>query len=835
MNIKTTVILFGALVGALFIFGITQYLGVKKAGALDEFVFPEFHDKKKGSTSKDIDTVEIVRTKPKSETLVFVKRDDGWQMEKPYRGLRVDRFLVDRLVHQVTDAKKEKTDLAPNLGEYGLDEPGLVVTLKKGVEREWKLNVGKETGGTATQVVYVTSSARTGPMVVKRNDLDAVFKNLNDFRSKDLLGSNTQNTEAITVKVGDGEPLSLVRKDGKWQFEKPAYGEAEFDGEPSPPTADERKITGVRDLLDVVGQIRVESDADFVDANASDEDLKKYGLTKDKPERMRVEVKYAPSGLLGKEEAKKAVTETLLIGKKVEEKDAKVDRYYARLAGETSVVRITAKSFTPLVTVAGSPDLLRNRDLVQIDQNRADSIDITGGGGPLKLRKTDMFGEWKVFAGGAGRKADRMAVQTLLGDLTRTRIVKSFPSEKREAELGFDKPTAEVAIWVDGLKSDDKKDAKKDDKKEDKKEEKKEDKKEEKKDSGEPALKSDKPTVRLTFGKKEDNLLYVKRQVGDEKPTLVAIEAAPLLDKLSDGPLAYLDRMLPQLPPEETVTKLVLQRPGETFELEKPEKQDEKAGPPVWNLQQPATLKGRTVDPFSMMKLLRSLSFLIADKYVAEKPSDAELESKYGLKSPAYRVAVTTKQGDKVEEHVFLFGKEIDDKSGRRYAKLGNSDLIFQVQSNAIEPLKGQLLDTTVFRFDPAKVRILKLTGWHSIDPSIAPLEMERKDGQWKARLEVEGSKVDSFLVGLANLRAQNFIAGAAKPEYKLSLKEGGMEIAVTFEGDKEPSYIMTVGPHNATDKGNYATTNKLPNTVLLLPEELFKAPMSGPSHFVKK
>src|SRR5262249_16875899 len=155
---------------------------------------------------------------------------------------------------------------------------------------------------------------------------------------------------------------------------------------------------------------------------------------------------------------------------------------------------------------------------------------------------------------------------------------------------------------------------------------------------------------------------------------------------------------------------------------------------------------------------------------------------------------------------------------GRHYAKLGSGDLVFLVQSHTVSRLKGELLDTTVFRFDPAKVRVLKLTGWHSIDPSIAPLEMERKDGQWQARFAVEGNKVDSFLAGRASLRAQKFIPGAAKPEHKLSLKEGGMEIAITFEGDKEPSYVMTVGPHNATDKGNYATTNKLANTVLLLP-----------------
>ncbi len=827
MNIKTTILLFGALVGMLLVFGVMQLTGVRPPGALDAFVLPDFHNKKSGAATKDIDTVEITRTRPKPETLVFVKGDDGWQMVKPHR-LRVDKFLVDRVVSQVADAKREKADLSTNLGEYGLDEPGTVVTLKRGVDREWKLNVGKETGGSSTAVAYVTSSQRKEPMAVKRNELDALFKGANDFRSKELLASGAFNTEAVTVKVGDGDPLSLAKgKDGKWAFEKPAYGDADYEGEPTAPTGDEKKISGVRDLLDAVGGIRAESEADFVEAAASEEDLKKYGLEKGNPARLRVEVKYAPGGMLGKDEKRGPVTETLLIGKRVEDKDAKADRYYARLESENAVVRVPAKSVEPLVRVAGSPETLRNRDLVQLDTAKADAVDVKNAAGTLKLRKTGgPFDDWKVFAGGAGRKADRMAVQDLLNDLTRKRQVKNFPSEKREGDLGFDRPTAEVSLWVDGLKKDDKKDEKKEEKKDDKKEE----KKEEKKADDEPALKSDKPAVRLVFGKKEDNLLYVKRIVGDEKPVLLAVEATPLLDKLGDGALAYLDRNLPSLPPEDTVTKITLLRDGETYELVRKEDKS-------WSVQQPATFQGRTADSGKIAQLLATLRNLMADKFVAEKPSDADLEAKFGLKSPPYKVTLTTTNKEKTEDHVFLFGKETGDKD-LRYAKRGDGDLVFQVGAFALGPIKGELLDTTVFKFDPAKVRVVKLTGWHNVDPDIPPLEVERKDGQWTAKnrtnFPLDGAKVDSLLAALANLRAQKFLPGAAKPEHKLSLKEGALEIAITFEGDAAPSYLLTVGPHHAADKGHYATTNKLATTALLLPEEPFKGPLSGTSHFRK-
>ena len=36
--------------------------------------------------------------------------------------------------------------MASNLGQYGLNDPQIVVTLKKG-DQEWKLNVGEQTTG----------------------------------------------------------------------------------------------------------------------------------------------------------------------------------------------------------------------------------------------------------------------------------------------------------------------------------------------------------------------------------------------------------------------------------------------------------------------------------------------------------------------------------------------------------------------------------------------------------------------------------------------------------------------------------------------------------------
>src|SRR5262249_45956818 len=157
------------------------------------------------------------------EKLVFERTEQGWRSRQP--DVRVDTYLVDRVVQQVSRARKdEKADVAPNLKQFGLDQPALVVTLtQKGGEREWKLNLGNESPGGDQVVVYVPPSDRKDPMAVKRSELDALFKHLNDFRTKDLLVANSFNTTAVSLQKAGGEPITIEKSaDNKWRFQKPA-------------------------------------------------------------------------------------------------------------------------------------------------------------------------------------------------------------------------------------------------------------------------------------------------------------------------------------------------------------------------------------------------------------------------------------------------------------------------------------------------------------------------------------------------------------------------------------------------------------------------------------
>jgi hypothetical protein len=719
------------------------------------------------------------------------------------------------------------------LEKFGLKPPAEVITLKKGTDREWKLNVGNESiGGPTSALVYVTSSAGAKmPDAVKRTELDGAFKEQNDFRAKDLLGESGElagpaNIRSIKLHETQHPPIALEKSgDDRWRFVQPSYGEASYEGETPPPGDTQKRVTGVRELLNDADNLRVDSSADFVADNVTD--FAKYGLEAQKPERLRVEVQRKRSGEATPDQAKEPLTRILLVGKKADDKGEKL---YARIEGESSVVRLPAKNIDALSKLAENPAVLRNRDLVDIDSAKTDAIDIKAAGHELKLRKPQAT--WKIYEGAKAQNADDPSVQELLRALNAKRQVESFPDPAKEGELGFDKPSAVVSLWVDGLK---KEEEKKDEKKDAKPDEKK-DKPEAKKDA-EPELKDPKPTVKLTFGKKDNNLVYVRRESGSDK-AVVAVPAT-LLGKVDQGRLSFLDRNLPSFSENADVAGLVLQRGGQTFDIEK-EKKDDKA-PAIWKLKEPKDVAGRTANAATVDRIVAELRGLRTDKLVSEQASPAALEE-FGLKTPSLTatVKVKDKDGKKTEDWIYQFGKETPDKSGR-YAKENKSDLVFVVTPGVVETLGGELQDPTVFHFDPDKIKTLKLVGWKQVASFTFTLELEQKSPKtWTVKtpadFDLDGEQVTTFVNDLAGLKVSRFVVrkGTPKPEHKLSPTDRTLQIELTLEGEKSP-LTLTIGALDAKEKGYFAQSSTLPGDIFLLPQDHFEKLLGGPKFFSKK
>jgi hypothetical protein len=861
MNLKTTYILFGVVFAVLLVVGLLQIYNPKNPTTESDYVFPDLVNKEGNVTPSEIDNVRVERTvKGNKENLLFVRDGANWEIREPAK-VRIESYQVEDLVRKLMSVRKETTKTTSNLKEYGLEDPAVVVTLQKG-DKTYNLSLGSET---ATTVVYgLASTDPKKPFAIKKASLDPVFKPFNDFRSKELLAAKPFQTTAVALKNKKEDELALEKVGGaRWRFQKPNFGEADYDGETTPPGEPaglSKKITGVHELLNQIEAIRVETDSDFLASNVSDADLaSKYGLEMNKPDLLRIEVKQPKDTPKPGEAPKETITQVLLIGKKAEPdkddkgKETKADYYYARLENENSVMRVPAKKVEGLIAVVENPSELRDRNLISMDPNTIDAIDIQNSTGSFKLRRPNIVVPWSLYRNsGSGEMTDLAAVQNLVAALTAKRLVNSWPDPKKpefsDKELQFDHPTAVISLWENAIapeekkeeKKDDKNDEKKDEKKEEKKDgdnkdEKKEEKKEEKKD-GPPKLKPDVKPTRLTFGKhdRDKHIIYVRRETRDDPATATLLTVPDTLyDRITAGPLAYLDRKLPSW--VEAATKVTLTRSGQTFQLEKGETV-------AWTFKEPKDLAGRRANGLSVQMMIENLRSLQVMRFVAENPPEAELQSQYGLKPPLIDVTVSvpTKEKDKPEEFAFQFGKETEDKQGV-FAKMSKSKMVFVVHKSILTNLQADLRDPSLFDFEPASVKKLKVVFWIDAKSEEDTLELERKPGgAWSVLapakfMDFDDSKAESFLSMLGHLRAEKIISAtdAPKPDQaKFDLKAGALQIEVTLT-DKDKPVTLTIGG-DVDKKSFYAKSSATGDEVFLVPFSLFDGVKGKPNYFKK-
>jgi hypothetical protein len=849
MNFKTTWILFGVL---LLLLGGTALLLLTgpKPGEEGKLLA--------GIDPKDVTRVVVERRQPTETRLVFVRVDkDHWKLEEPYAA-NLDGRTVESMVGDVVNAKTttKGADLSGSPGSFDLDRPPLSVMLTAG-DTTITVNFGKVSlGSSESSFVYANTSRDRNPVAIKRSSLAAafrdvpdaknagdLFKPVNAFRQPDLLLAN-HAFDAINVVTtvrlkGDKAEIVLNKTTGgTWQFEKPAgFGDADVEGDPGT-AATGAPPNGIKPLLNDLAQVRASSTDDFIEDVT---DFKQYGL--DPPAGPRLEVVVA-----GKGENAAPTTEVVTVGKK----EDKGDKVYVRPGNEHAVAKVSEKSIEPLRKLIDDPGALRSRALLPAGTVGLDALDIRVGSDPaIELRK--LPDGWKLYgAAGAPKPANNQAVQDLISQLGNRRLIREFPDPKlSDADKGFDKPSAVVTLWVNGIveepKPEEKKDAKQggeaqqappakkdtvsdSSQKHSQPPESKDAKKEEKKEPAKPKLKE--PTAKLTFGKRDKDLLYVRREINGAKADFAVPES--LLPVITRGRLDYLDQILPSFTPDQA-TKLTFTRGGVTWVVEK-ETKDKAA--PTWVIRQPANLAGRPAEASQVSALLGDLAGLRPSRLWAEKATDRELE-RFGLKAPAV-TAVVALTDEKKKEMTYQFGAETDDKS-QVYARQGGADLVFSVPKSTVETIRqADVIDYTVFKLDLSKVTGLRLTGWANLNVERKPqtLDLERKGANnWSvkapAAFKLSSSQAESFLTALATVRAEKFVVHKTgpKPEYKLQPADGALAVEIAELGVLDGT-TLTIGGEAEGGKSYYAQSNKSPGDVFLVPKERFEKFKANPNAF---
>jgi hypothetical protein len=495
MNMKTTAILFGLLCGFFLVFFLFQKLGVKTPTArqaesrqvlpslrvLVKKNEPNFDDPvnpvnvASDAKYKLFDRITLERAatdKQPAETIEFRKQQGSkWKITAP-REVRTDTQAVWKLIDQMAYAERESLkELPSNLAEYGLDKPNFTVRLYKGDEVFW-LKIGKPgpmyKDATTQQerplYYYVVSSdLPTSPTTVKTSTIEQLVAPLNAFREHKVF-SSAFNIKEMTLGGTQRQPITLAAimegrtpQPSRWEFRQPRLGDAD--------------LTTVTNITREVAGLRIEKDEDFLQDGASDTELAKYGLAKEKLEYFLLNIFGLADQLpkitlrlqagMGTEKEEKG--ETLLIGKPVPCTLAEISLwhgavlasqypagvlsltgdpfallgavaslpqgaslhhgYYARLEDSTSVFRVEDRIVPPLKK---SVDDLRSRALAKLNLGKLDAIDIASGADTLHLRRQVMTpngtapSDWDIYRPGKPLlKADTKAVAELIDAINR--------------------------------------------------------------------------------------------------------------------------------------------------------------------------------------------------------------------------------------------------------------------------------------------------------------------------------------------------------------------------------------------------------------------------------
>ncbi|KHE92051.1 MAG: DUF4340 domain-containing protein [Candidatus Scalindua rubra] len=305
MKFRTTIILLIiAGIGAAYIF-----LYDKKQYRTDvwvqrqQMVLPDY---KPGQINK------IEMKKGDTNIVLESTGNENWRMVEPLQ-LRADKAEVAEILAQFEFLRKigvvkESETANFSLKEYGLETPGLVVSL-------W-LKKGSMVGGTAGDItrytvnigdrlaagqdtVYITVGDDKDVSVVGAKFLEKVNKGINDLRNKWAFEYDKHSVERVRLESGENEPVVCSKAEQLWWITQPLSDRADTER--------------IQDILNELKNLKIAKE-DFV--SDSEEDIINYGL--DKP---------VFSISIGTTDN----VQTLHLGHRLDEK------VYAKLDGESSI------------------------------------------------------------------------------------------------------------------------------------------------------------------------------------------------------------------------------------------------------------------------------------------------------------------------------------------------------------------------------------------------------------------------------------------------------------------------------------------------------------------
>ena len=534
--------------------------------------------------------------------------------------------------------------------------------------------------------------------------------------SADLAPARWRDRMLVRMPSHIVSTLEITR--GKEKFKAEREGELWHVTEPYRFLGDAMRVDGA---VSEVVSARVAEDVGFVADNVTD--FAKYGLA---PPVAKFEVKTTSKD--GKEEV-----QSYEIGKAVE--GGQTSRIYARRSDQDEVVAVEGK----LLAGVGTNVLdLHSKKLADFKADRVTYFRVKTGDSTVAIRKR---GEgWQRVIPLVDR-ADKSQVDDLLKKLDEAEASTIFaPGKAPDPQL--DKPWAVVEIWHETAFDSE----------------------------GNP---KSPPRTAIKVGRR-DALNKIAICQTESDPAIMSVPL-PFVKDLPSGPLAFRDRIIASTPGPE-VDHIDIKVGDTARSLQAPEKPD----PNGWRMKQPIDARA---DSESIGRLIFVLSNLRADALVAEKADVPGAD--FGFDAP-YLIATWVTRSKSPEppmrivepvKTTLTVGKALRDKTGKRYAKISSSPIVFTLAPEIVETFNSEWRDRHVLTFDPTKVEKVVI-GWPAIALSFRPIadaSSKTHEPQWAvidppAGLNFDPSRLKTLVKALSRLQTFRFTqySGPIKPEEQL-------------------------------------------------------------------
>jgi hypothetical protein len=639
------------------------------------------------------------------------KKGAGWQITGPFTAPAL-KDSVQKIMDTLTSLRAEsyKAHAAKDLKPFGLDAPRCVVTLTTAEGKKHTLRIGSATAKEA-ETHYAQRGDDPAVFLVGKPVVEATSRDALALLDPVLLNVEPGQIQSIVSEQGD-RTLKLQRKDEGWQV---------LDAPGSPFTADDLSALFLANLWLELKAERYVAYGDMVDWS-------KYGL--DRPEVTVTAVLAREEGAEG--EAKQ---HTIALGNKVEGSD---DRYVrvdkgsgvAVLAG--GMCKVLSRTYLDYV----------DREILSFKADEVTGLSRQMGDQALELVKG---AEWRLTKP-KPEKADRPALQSLVGDLSHLRVNKvvAYPARENKdlAPYGLDQPVAVLTIKRKDMKD-----------------------------------------LVLKVGKVADPASAARYvMAGDSQ--VVGEVTGPVAGQLVAGPLAFRDRRLADFPDADRVD-LVRGPRKASFSKEEG----------TWELIEPMKAPA---DHDLLEEFINKLARLRADVLVAENP-DEEALKKYGLDRPEASW-VLSYFGEPVLH--LLIGKQ-EEKGPRRYARLARGNLVFLLDNTLSQRVVGEFRKRDVWETPLDAVAITRLHFGYPDNPFTLTKGL---DGVWKAAgketLPLNQEKVHETLAALAGLKLERYAVDKGADLKLFGLEKPALVLEITTQTGKR---TLQLGNNVGESQARYA------------------------------